>query len=154
MSLIQKPSYNEWSRKTAVLILIIFCICTSTSRADQSNGPLPTVVTAGVPFYPPVARVARIEGVVQLRLTTDGKRVSGVSIESGPPMLVSAADENVRTWQFKDHIPTTFTATFNYRVLPESTCDMDSGLVTLRLPTAIEVSAKGVQTCDPTEIKH
>jgi hypothetical protein len=133
------------------LVLLLFALgLEGTTSAAQSKEALPTVVTAGVPFYPPLARTARIEGVVRLRVSTDGERVSAISVESGPPMLIPAAQENVKTWQFKDHSPTTFEATFRYRMLPESECEIDSGTVLLRLPTEVEVSAKGIQTCDPS----
>jgi TonB family protein len=154
MILQQRQRYN-CVRMASVPILLVLGFGATMSTAQQSKEPLPTVAIAGVPFYPPVARVARIEGVVHLRLSTDGKQVSAISVESGPPALVQAAQENVRTWQFKDHSPTTFEATFRYKMLPESECEMDSGTVLLRLPTEVEVSAKGVQTCDPTiEGKH
>ncbi len=149
MMLAQRQFYNVYVRIASALILLVLGLGAIMSTAQQSKEPLPTVTTAGVPFYPPIARVARIEGVVRLRLSTDGKRVSAISVESGPPALVPAAQENVRTWQFKDHSPTTFESTFRYKMLPESECEMDSGTVLLRLPTEVEVSAKGVQTCDP-----
>jgi hypothetical protein len=38
---------------------------------------------------------------------------------------------------------------FIYKFLPESGCDVDNSVVTLRLPTEVEVSTKGVHTCDP-----
>ena len=154
MILLQEQWYN-CVRMASVPILLVLGFGATMSTAQQSKEPLPTVATAGVPFYPPVARVARIEGVVHLRLSTDGKQVSVISVQSGPPALAQAAQENVRTWQFKDHRPTTFEATFRYKMLPESVCEMDSGTVLLRLPTEVEVSARGVQTCDPTvESKH
>ena len=149
MNLPYKQWYDVYVRTTQVLALFALGLGATMSTAQQSKEPLPTVATAGVPFYPPVARVARIEGVVRLRLLTDGKRVSAIFIKGGPPALVPAAEENVRTWQFKEHNPTTFVATFRYKMLPESECEMDNGTVLLRLPTEVEVSAKGVQTCDP-----
>ena len=155
MNLQNKQWYNVHVRIAQVLVFLALGVGATMSTAQQSKEPLPAVATAGVPFYPSVARVARIEGVVRLRLSTDGKRVSAISVEGGPPALVPAAEENVRTWQFKDHSPTTFEATFRYKMLPESECEMDSGTVLLRLPTEVEVSARGVQTCDPTvENKH
>jgi Gram-negative bacterial TonB protein C-terminal len=140
---------NNYIRIAQLLALFALGAGATTSRAQQSTEPLPTVAAAGVPFYPPVARIAHIEGVVHLQLSTDGKRVSGISVEGGPPALVPAAEENVRSWQFKVHSPTTFEVTFLYKMLPESACEMDNGTVLLKLPTVVEVSAKGVQTCDP-----
>ncbi len=74
--------------------------------AQQVRAPLPKVASACIPFYPPLAPPARIQGAVTLRLSTDGKRISTVDAESGPPMLVKAAKENVKTWRFEPHTPT------------------------------------------------
>ena len=121
----------------------------------------PKVVSASVPFYPRLAPTARIEGVVTLRLSTDGKRVSHIDSASGPPLLVRAAKENVRTWQFEPHTPTSFEVTFHYRLLtPE--CDSECHChtaeresVLLQLPTNVELSAKMPAICDPAvEVRH
>jgi hypothetical protein len=36
-----------------------------------------------VPLYPPLARVANVEGVVHLKVTTDGHRVVDAHVEDG-----------------------------------------------------------------------
>src|SRR5713226_899102 len=72
----------------------------------------------------PVARQTRIQGVVTLRVSTDGKQVSAVDAENGPPLLVKAAKENVKTWQFEPHTGTKFEITFHNRLLPVE-CDSD-----------------------------
>ncbi len=149
----QKLRFSLHVQVMSLLILFTLALGASMSPAQQSKKPLPMVIAAGVPFYPPLARVARIEGVIRLRLSTDGKRVSAVSAKSGHPLLVEAAKENVRTWQFKDHSPTTFEVTFRYKMLPESQCEIDNGIVLLRLPIEVEISAKGVQNCDPSTEK-
>jgi hypothetical protein len=136
---------------TRALVLFSLNLGATISIAEESKGPLPTVVSATVPFYPRTARLARIEGVVRLQISTDGRRVSTISVKGGPPVLIPAAEENVRTWLFKEHKPTTFEVTFHYKMLPESECEADNGTVLLRLPTEVEVTAKGVQTCDPAD---
>jgi hypothetical protein len=102
-------------------VLVFFglgaCAC-----AAQSGKPLPILMSANVPLYPRVAQAAHIEGVVQLRILTDGEKPSSIDVESGPPMLARAAKENVKTWQFEQHAPATFEATFRYVLLP-SKCD-------------------------------
>jgi len=130
----------------ALLLTFLLLAETASPRRNQDHVP-PVVETASVPFYPPLARVAHIEGVVKLRITSDGSNVSDVSVLSGPPMLVSAAAENVRTWKFRDHSPTTFEVTFRYRMLSESKCEIDNGTVTLNLPGEVEIAAAGVKTC-------
>jgi TonB family protein len=54
---------------------------------------------SGEPVYPPLARQARISGVVHLEITVgpDG-RVENVKAQSGHPLLVPAAMEAVRQW--------------------------------------------------------
>ena len=153
---------QSYSRFAIMGMLIGFISYMAANAAAQSRKPLPVVISADVPFYPSISRSAHIEGDVHLRVSTDGKRVSAISVESGPSMLVSAAEDNVRTWQFKEPHPTMFETTFHYKLIP-STCDakcncdfeFDSGTVFLRLPTDVEVTAKTVETCDPAvEIKH
>ncbi len=134
-----------------VLLLLAFL----PSAAQQVKAPAPKVVSASVPFYPRVAPAARIQGVVTLRLSTDGKRVSAIEAESGPPMLAQAAKENVKTWQFEPHTPMSFEVTFHYKLLSyecDSECRCESTekeSVLLQLPTHVEVSATLPMICDP-----
>ncbi len=126
----------------------------------QSEKPLPIVVSASVPFYPRVAQLAHITGVVKLRISTDGIRASSVEIESGPAMLARAAEENIKTWKFDQHTPTTFEATFRYVLLPpvcDSNCncgDTNKNTVQLQLPASVEVKVMTVELCDPVVTRH
>jgi hypothetical protein len=137
-----------WFVKTTCVLALLTLAVGANMSAQQSKKPLPRVASAGVPLYPPSPRIAHIEGVVRLRVSTDGKRVSGVQIESGQPMLAAAAKENVNTWEFEKHDPTSFEATFRYKILPPA-CELSNPTVLLRLPSEVEVTATGWQTCDP-----
>jgi protein TonB len=55
-----------------------------------------------IPVYPPIARTARISGVVRL-IGTIGKdgSIQNLEIVSGHPMLARAALEAVRQWVYK-----------------------------------------------------
>ncbi|MGH9791158.1 MAG: M24 family metallopeptidase, partial [Candidatus Acidiferrales bacterium] len=123
------------------------------AMASGKSVGLPAVIAANVPFYPPLARQARISGVVELRISTDGTAVSGVQVESGHPILAAAAVGNARTWQFRKHTPLIFKSAFRFQVLAAPDCQIDSGVVQLRLPTEVEISAKPVITCDPAEVR-
>jgi hypothetical protein len=136
---------------SVLMLLAPICLVAWLCDAAQSKEPLPTVTNAAVPLYPRTPHIAHIEGTVRLRVSTDGKRISDVKVESGPPMLANAATDNVGTWEFSQHKPTTFEVKFNYRILPESVCYLDNSVVMLRLPTQVEVSTKGVHPCDPSE---
>jgi hypothetical protein len=128
--------------------------------ADQSRS-LPAVVSASVPFYPPLARQTRIEATVTVRVSTDGHQVSAVEAEAGPLLLVDAATNNVKTWQFNPHAPTNFEVKFHYRLLNykcDSQCNCEpegKESVLLNLPTTVEVSAVIPMICDPAEeVRH
>ncbi len=57
------------------------------------------------PQYPPDARLARIQGAVELRVIVgeDG-RVHALHIIKGHPMLAAAAYNAVRQWEFKPYV--------------------------------------------------
>lgn len=137
----------------AASALVFFMMGLSPIVATAPGDRLPEVTSAVVPFYPRILQVAHIEGVVQLRISTDGERLSSVEIRSGQPMLAKAAQENVKSWQFAPHAPSTFEATFRYRLLP-SRCDQECNCVTserpsivLQLPREVEVEASELKIC-------
>ena len=128
------------------------------SFAQQAKTVMPTVSNASVPLYPRAIRAARIQGDVVLRVLTDGQRVSAVEVESGPPMLAEAAKDNVKTWQFEPHTPTSLEVTFHYKLLLPTKCDSECNCdseekesVLLQLPTIVDVNAKIPSICDPRE---
>jgi hypothetical protein len=133
-----------------MLIPALLASMVGVCHAQESKQDLPVVLDAPVPFYPQNARMAHIEGVVRLEVSTDGEAVSGVELFSGPLILAMAAKENVKTWRLRWHSRTTFQVTFRYKLLPEFACEIDNGTVVLRLPLEVEVTAKGIQTCDPS----
>ncbi len=137
-------------------LLLLSAYSAAQDKPADSKTNLPKVVNASVPFYPPLAQQTRIQGVVTLRVSTDGKKVSAVEPENGHRLLVKAAMENLNTWQFEPHPPTTFETTFRYRLLDvkcDSQCKCESvekKSIVLQLPTNVEVSAAVVMLCDPT----
>ncbi len=57
------------------------------------------------PAYPQIARMARIQGPVQLHaiISKDGT-IENLVVESGPPMLVAAAINAVRQWRYRPYL--------------------------------------------------
>lgn len=110
--------------------------------AQQPRVALPMVASAQVPLYPSVARLANVEGTVHLKITTDGHRVVSTQIEDGHKLLASLAEENVRTWQFSPHEPTTFTVNYTYKLVDNWKGDPNNPAVVLRFPTEVEVSTR------------
>jgi len=135
----------------------IFSICAALSAAQIAERPekLPVAKSGEMPFYPPLANAARIQGDVHLRVTTDGSGVASVTVEGGQPMLAKAAEDNVRTWKFDPHEPTSFSTLFSYRLLAEPNCKTEksgNGEVHLNLPTQVEITANARGACyDPND---
>ena len=127
----------------------------STSALAGIVGPVdpppdrpPLVVSAEVPVYPDLLLKAKFDGEVRLRVTTDGDRASTIAFESGGKILFAAAEENVRTWRFEPHQPTTFVAVFTYKLLSDSLCFKDAPKVVLHLPTEVQVTSRGFAICE------
>lgn len=116
--------------------------------AQSRNVTLPTVADAKVPLYPPLARAARIQGAVQVRVTTDGHRVVSAAAESRPKILAAAAEDSTRSWQFATHEPTSFVVTFTYRLVDSLKSGPENPTVVLRLPTEVEVSMQYMPALD------
>jgi len=145
-------------RRLGILgLLLTVALEPGTLLAQQATTLMPTLANAQLPLYPHVIRAARIQGDVVVRVSTDGQRASGVKVESGPPMLAEATRNNVKTWRFEPHTPTSFTVTFHYKLLLptkcDSECDCDSEekeSVLVQLPT-VDLSAKIPGICDLPE---
>ena len=135
----------------------IFTICAAALAAQVAEPPqkLPVVKSGEMPFYPPLANAARLQGDIHLRVTTDGSGVVSVVVESGQPMLAKAAQDNVRTWKFEPHDPTSFSTLFAYHLRAEPECETDksgNGEVHLTLPTRVEITTNARGACyDPND---
>lgn len=137
-------------------VFVCFVILPVLTRSDvqSSTIALPVVISAAVPIYPRLAREVHVEGVVHLRVTTDGNKAVNIEYENGPAMLARAAQENIRTWKFQEHKPTSFEATFRYKFLPDgpgcaSDLDTNDATVFLKLPNEAEITARALNRCDP-----
>jgi hypothetical protein len=128
--------------------LLVFSL-SAQAQSRSAGDLLPTVSFASVPLYPPLAQLANIGGVVRLKVTTDGERVAGTELMEGNKILAAAA-ANVRTWTFEKGKPTTFIVTFIYKVVPweEWRGDPRNPVITLRLPTEVEVETRRFVTVD------
>jgi len=81
----------------------------------------PSLLSANIPKYPPLACQARIEGVVRLTFTlpANGLQPTNVEVVSGHPMLKDSAVENVKTWRFEQNpyaVERNYETTFKYRL--------------------------------------
>jgi outer membrane biosynthesis protein TonB len=104
----------------AVFLLVMFAGHSAVLRAQESSKTLPEVTEHAAIVYPPLARQARIQGQVRLRVTTNGHAVTAVYIDEGHPILAQSAEQSVRTWKFVDHVPATFDVTFKFQDLEKT----------------------------------
>ncbi len=101
-------------------IRTLLCLIAASSimMAAQSE---PVLTSANIPRYPPLARQARIEGIVKLTFTLPAyaQEPTNVEVVSGHPMLKGAAAENVKTWRFENHylgVERKYETTFEYQL--------------------------------------
>ncbi len=88
---------------------------TSAVAVPKMSAPTRVRVSSGVsqgllvrrvnPTYPPLARQARIQGVVilQAQISKDGS-IENLQLVSGHPMLAPAAIEAVKQWKYKPYL--------------------------------------------------
>jgi TonB family protein len=79
-------------------------------REAQHRPPDPTIRLSSVsvqpetfvsPDYPPLARLAHVEGTVAIKFTVDpGGSVTNLSFEGGPPLLRGAVEKAAKGWRF------------------------------------------------------
>src|SRR5512137_1057092 len=119
-----------------VLILSVLLASVPTLSAQESTETLPKVVQHSEPIYPPLARQTRIQGVVSVKVTTDGESVLEAIAQTGHPLLRKAAEANVKTWKFVSHTPSTFNVIFRYELM-ESNVEVEF----LQLPNTVEIRA-------------
>lgn len=106
--------------RLTLLLLTVLVWPWAAILAQESARVLPEVTEHGTVTYPSLARQARIQGTVRLRLTTNGHSVTYVDVLEGHPLLVQSATDNIRTWKFVEHAPGTFDVTFNFRMLDDA----------------------------------
>src|SRR2546422_10228245 len=104
----------------STLMLSALLAAMPSALAQQSTEVLPKVVQHTEPIYPPLARQARIQGEVSVKVTTDGESAREAVAQTGHPLLRKAAEDNVKTWKFASHTPSTFNVTFRYKLMESS----------------------------------
>jgi protein TonB len=77
-----------------------------TRKLSISSGVMAgNLIEKTVPQYPAIAKAARIQGVVVLQATiSKSGLIQNLRVISGPPMLLQAALDAVRTWRYKPYL--------------------------------------------------
>lgn len=96
----------------ALPLIVIGLACALTAQTTRpgveqfpSNPSQLLLVNRVAPIYPPLAREARIQGIVILDaiISTTGD-VIGIELVSGHPMLAPAAIDAVKQWKYRPHL--------------------------------------------------
>src|SRR5215469_8402932 len=100
-------------RITGCVLFLTLTGAVAVRAAQQaaSSSEVPASVAAGQivkkvdPEYPKLARMARVEGVVMLKATISPEgRVTNVIVISGQPLLIPAALDAVKQWQYQPFV--------------------------------------------------
>src|SRR5260221_94691 len=99
------------SRLVASVLLLFALTALAASQAVPQRVRMSQDVAQGLilkkvaPVYPPLARQARIQGTVVLRvIVSNAGDVENVQLVSGHPMLAPSAIEAVRQWTYKPYL--------------------------------------------------
>jgi Gram-negative bacterial TonB protein C-terminal len=109
--------------------------------AAQQAHEYPLVMSADAPFYPPIARMAKITGKIDADFTIKNGEVVAAEAKAGHPLLVKATTENIKSWHFAPEANGTFTTTFIYELHGNETATMQNPKVEMQLPTLVKITA-------------
>jgi TonB family protein len=124
-----------------VVILGSIVLLAATMVAQTVTPALPKVTYAELPYYPPGPHTVNLQGVVRIKVTTDGEKVTDAKVEDDGGVLAmgQAAQENVRTWKFGPHTPTTFSVTYRYIIDDTIKPVQNNPTIVFRFPSEVEV---------------
>jgi hypothetical protein len=66
----------------------------------SATEPEPYLKAASMPFYPPVCRIARIQGEVTVRFMVDERGDTSNIKADGPSLLKEAASQEISSWKY------------------------------------------------------
>jgi hypothetical protein len=125
------------------------------SQTRPASAGLPVVVAAEIPRYPDLARQARVQARLRLRVTIGGGQVVAVEALETAALFYEAAVANLRTWRFEAQGPATFETTFRFNLVGLSTnpCSgpalaADRPSVRLNYPSSVEISETTEYLCE------
>ena len=142
---------HEIKRRFTVMngrLLLLLIVCLSSLVFAQRPDQMPQVTRWDVPYYPPLARAAKVEGVVRIKVTTDGQAVQKVETLEGHALLAEATIKNVKSWRFATAAPTTFTATYTFKLANTNDRNLEhlrmmypDAEIRAELPLVVEITA-------------
>jgi hypothetical protein len=142
---IRKSYQPGWGHLAAFKTkLVVHAIRNVKAAPDQTSSTieaLPTIAGAAVPFYPPLARLARVYGTVEVLVAVSNGEVVNAEAKSGHKLLVQATTDNIKTWRFASEVNATFTTKFIYQLDPGSANPPGNSKIELELPSLVKITA-------------
>lgn len=126
----------------------------SEGAQNSIKHPEPLIVShASIPIYPIIPRGLGLQGEVEIKAITNGKRVKKIKLIKGHEALARSAIKNIYTWRFEKHDPREIIITFKYALTDKTTHRFDNGTVTLRLPYHVQIESAKIVVRDPVKSK-
>ena len=146
---------EERMKKLILFLLLGLSIAGSAARQNAAATPIQgdeslVVQHADVPLYPAMAKIARVSGTVQVEVTVrDGSVVNTQVLKSSAhPILVSAATENLKTWQFLPQTNAKFTTTYIYELEKKEAPLPENPRIQMQLPKLVKITVRPTKpTC-------
>jgi TonB family protein len=135
---------NKWKRRVllvAGLSLLIICHHYVMAQGDETVLDKRGVVRSSERMlYPPIARQARIEGVVVVRVRLDntGEVVSATAV-SGAKLLIADSLSNAKTWRFSSNAGNVAIIIYEFRIM-KGKCNVAKGHFVFREPNIAVVT--------------
>ena len=109
------------------------------SRPGASRRDL-QILHAGLPLYPDGARIAGLQGEVQVEVTLKAGKVAATHVIAGDRTLAATAVANIQTWTFFPEIDETFVTRFVY-VLERRFGQHSDQKIELHIPSLVRITA-------------
>ena len=111
-------------RRVPLLGLLLFTF----PGVAQQNLP-PRLISAEMPFYPPIAAAAHITGWLRIRIKVENGKVARTEVltteakddrshvwEKGSQLLIAPTLNYLESWRFDSDVKTSFVVTFTYKI--------------------------------------
>ena len=111
--------------KKSIVLLLLVCSTGIIAQSHRVRG-LPHLAGADIPFYPRIARAAKVSGWIKVRVTVEAGKVTKLDVletkgksgsqilEHGSRLLTDPTLANLRTWHFDSTVNDSFVVTYTY----------------------------------------
>jgi hypothetical protein len=111
----------------------------------SSSGKLDDVIVqrADVPLYPAIAKTARLSGIVRIHVVVKNGAIAKTQVDSkANSVLVAAAQQNLKTWQFAQSAEGSFEVAYVYELRKEQSSSPENPHIEMDLPHLVKIVAR------------